>query len=258
MNAPPGKPTDVRDAMTERLLRDAGIGPGMRVVDVGSGRGDVTFMIARLVGVDGGVLGVDRESGGLAVARERAEALGLSNVSFVERDFMALGSEHGTFDAAVGRRVLMYQRDPVDAVQKLATVVRAGGLVIFQEQDTTMVPASVVPLPLHARVHAWIWRAVELEGANLHMGFDLAPVFEKAGLTVEEVRAEAVVQRPNARGMLSTIVRVMLPRIVHAGVATEAEIDVDTLDQRLFDEMAKDNATYIGDMVFGAWGRKPA
>lgn len=47
-------------------------------------------------------------------------------------------------------------------------------------------------------------------------------------------------------------------RIVERGVATEEEIDVDTLDQRLADELRSANATYVGDVVFGAWARKPA
>ena len=61
---------DVRDQMTERLLSDAGIGVGMRVLDVGCGRGDVSFMIGRRVGEHGYVLGVDRDSIPLVSASE--------------------------------------------------------------------------------------------------------------------------------------------------------------------------------------------
>jgi hypothetical protein len=89
------------------------------------------------------------------------------------------------------------------------------------------------------------------------MGFDLASVLEQAGLTVEQVRAEAIVQTPRAHHAMGPIVRAMLPRIVRQGVASEEEINVDTLDQRLLEERQKANATYVGDMVFGAWARKP-
>jgi hypothetical protein len=50
----------------------------------------------------------------------------------------------------------------------------------------------------------------------------------------------------------------MLPRILAHGVATEAELDVATLDQRLLEERTAAGATYIGDLVFGAWARKAA
>ena len=54
------------------------------------------------------------------------------------------------------------------------------------------------------------------------------------------------------------IVRAMLPRMLEHGVATEAEIDIDTLDERLLAECRAAKATYIGDMAFGAWARVPA
>lgn len=242
---------------TERLLIDAGIGPGMRVLDVGCGRGDVSFLVARLVGERGQVLGIDRDSGALDVARGRARELGLSQVTFVEGDFCALSPDHGQFDGAVGRRVLMYQQDQVEALRRLADAVRPGGLVVFQEHDTKMVPASLTPLPLHERVHAWMWRTVEREGANLHTGFDLASLLEQAGLVVDEVRAEAIVQTPREHRAVGPILRAMLPRIERHGVASEGEMDIDTIDQRLVEERQKANATYVGDMIFGAWARKP-
>jgi hypothetical protein len=99
---------------------------------------------------------------------------------------------------------------------------------------------------------------VEREGANLHMGFDLARVFTEAGLTVEQVRAVAVVQTPTQAHTTGAIVRAMVPRIVRHGVATEAELGVDTLDQRLTEERVRAGATWIGELAFGAWARVPA
>ena len=94
------------------------------------------------------------------------------------------------------------------------------------------------------------------------MGFELASVLEEAGLVVEEVRAEAVIHtaRAHAKGhhSIGTIVRFMVPRIVAQGVATEAELDVATLDERLLEERTRANAVFISDMMFGAWARKPA
>ncbi|XXY50853.1 methyltransferase domain-containing protein [Sorangium sp. So ce269] len=249
---------NIVDDMTRRLLSDAGITAGMRVLDVGCGRGDVSLMISRLVGEQGQVLGLDRDVSPVAAARERARELGLSNVAFAEGDLGEPLPEHGLFDAAVGRRVLMYQRDPVVALRGLARAVRPGGLVVFQENDASIGPVSSQPLPLHDRVRGWIWRTVEREGANLHMGFDLASVLERAGLTVEHVRAEAIVQTPRTHFPTGLIVRAMLARIVQQGVASAEEIEVDTLEQRLAEELQQANATYVGEMVFGAWARKPA
>ena len=50
----------------------------------------------------------------------------------------------------------------------------------------------------------------------------------------------------------------MLSRIVAHGVATAAEMDVDTLEERLTEERERTDATYVVDLAFGAWARKPA
>jgi hypothetical protein len=103
----------------------------------------------------------------------------------------------GTFDAIVGRRVLMYQRDAVATIRALSKCLRPGGVMVFQEHDTTMAPASLDPFPLHKRAQCWIQEMIAREGADLHIGFNLHRIFTQAGLTVESVRAECLVQTPD-------------------------------------------------------------
>ncbi|MBN9685022.1 class I SAM-dependent methyltransferase [Corallococcus sp. NCSPR001] len=244
--------------MMERLLDDAGIREGMRVLDVGCAFGALTFLVARKVGGTGHVVGLDRDPHLLSMAREKAREQGLSNVSFIEADLAEVPPELGLFDAVTGRRVLMYQPDAVAALRALARAVKSGGLVVFQENDATIGPVSLPPLPLHRRVSEWTWRTVEREGADLHMGFHLAPAMEQAGLQVEQVRAEATLQTPKVHHAVGPMLRAMLPRIVRHGVATEEEMGIDTIDARLIEERTKENTTYMGEMVFGAWARKPS
>ena len=86
---------------------------------------------------------------------------------------------------------------------------------------------------------------------------DKAPaLLASAGLIVEGVRAEAVVELAGLRQFTASIVRMMLPRIVARGVSTAEEIDVDTLDGRLADELARAQSPYLGGMAFTAWARK--
>src|SRR5215831_6687791 len=74
------------DPSTERLFRDAGIGPGQRVLDLGSGVGDVAMLAAKLVGPSGEVVGAERDSRSIARARGRVAQAGLHNVSFTQCD----------------------------------------------------------------------------------------------------------------------------------------------------------------------------
>ena len=97
--------------LTEEVLRAAGIGPGMRVLDVGCGAGDVSFLAATLVGAGGSVVGVDRSAEAIALAKRRAADVGLANVSFVTQDLQDLATE-ARFDAIIGRLVLMYFPEP--------------------------------------------------------------------------------------------------------------------------------------------------
>lgn len=60
------------DPITEQALRTAGLRPGMRVLDVGCGAGDVTFLAARIVGPTGSVTGVDAAPRALDVADRKS------------------------------------------------------------------------------------------------------------------------------------------------------------------------------------------
>jgi ubiquinone/menaquinone biosynthesis C-methylase UbiE len=249
--------TDSVDDMTVRMLTDAGVGPGMHVLDVGCGSGDVSHLLAKLVGNEGHVTGIDRDGPSLEIARDRVRRLNLPNITFIQRDICELSPEPGPFDAAVGRRVIMYLPEPVDAIRKISATLRPGGIVAFLEHDNTMVPGRLKPLPLQEKVNGWIRKTIEKEGANTHIGFDLPFILEEAGLTVEHIRAESIIQTPQTNYPTVAIIRAMLPRIIQKGVATEEEIDLETLEQRLFDERAKAGSLYVSDMVFTVWARKP-
>src|SRR5262249_43281315 len=68
--------------LTERFFRQAGIAPGQRVLDVGSGVGDVTMLAARLVGPSGKVVGVERDARSIERAKTRVAEAGVNNVIF--------------------------------------------------------------------------------------------------------------------------------------------------------------------------------
>ncbi len=119
-----------------------------------------------------------------------------------------------------------------------------------------MTPGRIGHLPLHDKVTRWIMQTVEREGANAHMGFVLPKTLQDAGLIVQHICAEAVIQGQEGHYPLAFIVRAMLPRIVRSGVATESEVDIETLEQRLSTERPL-NMVYISDMAFGVWAIKP-
>src|SRR5437899_8430432 len=97
---------------TERLFCEAGIGPGQRVLDIGSGVGDVAMLAAKLVGPSGEVVGVERDASTIARARVRVAEAALRNVSFTQSDVSQIPGNK-LFDAVVGRLILQFLPDPV-------------------------------------------------------------------------------------------------------------------------------------------------
>jgi ubiquinone/menaquinone biosynthesis C-methylase UbiE len=121
---------------TERLFRDAGLGAGQRVLDIGSGAGDVALLAARLVGENGQVVGVDRDAIALTKARMRALEAGIKNVKFIEGDILELTAA-APFDAVIGRFILQFMPDPMAVLRTLAALTRPGGVIVFQESHWT-------------------------------------------------------------------------------------------------------------------------
>ncbi len=128
--------------MSRRLLAAAGVGPGMSVLDVGCGVGDLSMLAADIVGPTGHVLGVDLDPTALQVARSRAESAGLTQIEFVTGDLRDL-SDLLQVDAMIGRLVLMYLAEPAEGLRLASRIVRPGGVVAFQELDLSSPPVSM-------------------------------------------------------------------------------------------------------------------
>src|SRR6266436_1498130 len=90
---------------TERFFREAGIGTGQRILDLGSGVGDVAMLLSRLVGPSGEVGGMERDARSSNREQSRAAAAGLPNVTFAQTD-IAQFSSAAPFDAVAGRFIL--------------------------------------------------------------------------------------------------------------------------------------------------------
>jgi SAM-dependent methyltransferase len=247
---------EVLNPFTRRMLQDAGLQAGMRVLDIGTGAGDVALVAAELVGPGGRVVGVDANPQILNTAFARARAAGLDHVSFVAGDCRdaTLG---GPFDAIVGRLVLMYLADPADALRSLADRLGPGGIVAFQEFNFT--PESLrpsPPTPLWQQSWGWIVETIRRAQIPAEVGFGLRRVFLNAGLPEPELRLESVVAGgPDSVGYewMAETVRSMLPLIVMSGVATEAEIGIDTLASRLRTETTAAGGVVKAPDMVSAW-----
>jgi SAM-dependent methyltransferase len=246
---------------TERLFRAAGLGPGMRVLDVGCGAGDVALLAAGLVGPQGEVVGVDIDRAALDVARARARSLRLSNISFVEGDARTVDVD-GTFDAAVGRLVLMYAKDPAAVVRRIAERIRPGGIVAVQELDLDPAIASR-SLPggaLWDRIGHLLLNTFVGAGMHMRMGRQLFTVFLDAGLPGPQMCDEALVGGgPDFGGYewIADVVRGVSPLMAKLGIADVDRLELSTLADRLRDETVATRGVVWTPALVGAYARKP-
>ena len=116
-------------ASTELMLMSAGIGAGMRVLDVAAGAGDQTLNIAARVGNGGSVVATDLSAQTLGYAQTRATEAGYGNVETLHCDGQNLPLAEGSFDAVVCRLGLMLFADPRQGLAEMLRVVRPGGKV---------------------------------------------------------------------------------------------------------------------------------
>lgn len=132
--------------VSERMLDLAGVSPGMRVLDVASGRGEPALPAAHRVGPHGQVLAVDLVEGMLQIARERASREGLGNVEFRVADAEALQVGEASFDVATLRWGLMYMRAPERALASIHRALKPGGaLALASWAEPARVPFASLP-----------------------------------------------------------------------------------------------------------------
>jgi ubiquinone/menaquinone biosynthesis C-methylase UbiE len=245
------------DPITRRFFRAAGISTGMRVLDVGTGAGDVAFLVADLVGDSGTVVGVDRAPSALSEAEARADAQSRRNVFFRMGD-PAEQSFGRPFDAVVGRYVLQFQPDAATMLRKLATHVRSGGLIAFHEVDWDGV-RSFPPSPTYEQCCRWIRETLQLMAVETRMGIKLHATFLAAGLPAPMMMLEAAVGGPSSVAdrlqLLASQVETMIPEMERLGVATAPEIELGTLAKRMADEIHAESSVIVGRSEVGAWCR---
>jgi SAM-dependent methyltransferase len=177
--------------VTERLLRDSGIGLGQRVLDVGAGIGDVSLLLARLVGERGSICAIDKDVAVLAKARARAAAAAYRNIVFLEGDLNCVELDR-EYDAIVGRFVLMFLPATRRAriLESLARALKPGGVAVFQEPSWHDYFANAMHLPLHTECGHLICDTFLRAGAEINMALPLHRSLIQAGLQISTIRVD--------------------------------------------------------------------
>ena len=136
--------------LNHRLVADARLRSGMQVLDLGSGTGYPALMGAHTVGPNGSMIGLDLAEQMLVVARRKATALRLANVTFRTGDVTALPFEADSFDAVTSRFCLMFLPEIPKAAVEIVRVLRPGAWLAAavwsapEKNPYLMIPITVI------------------------------------------------------------------------------------------------------------------
>lgn len=220
---------------TEHFLRGAGLSSGMHVLDLGCGIGDVSLIAARIVGPAGSVTGLDPDGAALDIARTRANEENLPQAEFEQTSFEAYTAGQ-SYQAIVGRHVLIHSAEPFHWIQKVKSLLRAGGIAAFQEYDLSYFPPIEPELPLFSELGEYLVELFRRACAYSDTGARLDHWMQLAGFSNIQASGECLIgggpESPFYEWFAETI-RSVAPHIDALGIANIAELDVETLAARL-------------------------
>lgn len=247
--------------LTRHLLQQAGISRGMRVLDLGTGAGDVALLAAEMVGPQGSVTGVDSNAAIVETAASRIAAAGWDNTRVMtgQLDEVLDLDLDGPFDAVIGRWILVYLDDPAGVLRRVATMLRPGGILAFQESDLTVPMRSHPSLPLHGRLAELSRPSADLALAG-EMGPTLWRTFLRAGLPGPVLVMETPIGAGPGFGGYQYIedsLRSLEAAFTSVGIVFDDVGGLDGLADRLRDEVVSADAVEMLASVVGAWTRVP-
>jgi SAM-dependent methyltransferase len=242
---------------TRLALQLAGIRSGMRVLDLGTGTGEVALLVAEAVGPQGSVVAVDRSPDGLAYAASKCADRGVTTVEFVEAELATYVPDEEV-DAVVGRLVLSYLPDRPATVRRLLGALRPGGVFLALEYDTEAV-RSAPPTPTVARGAELVNAAFAAAGTPQTIGPHLRDLLRDAGAADAQalgLQGYAGPDEPNGPPMLAAVVRSLAPAMERYGIADVASLGLDTLEERIATEVREAGAVLVLPTLVAAWGHR--
>jgi len=243
--------------VTERLLRNVKIGPGMHVLDLGCGAGDVTMLAAEFVGPTGLVVGIDRNPEVLTLAAERAHLAGLRQVTFEQASVESFSFQE-TFDLVVGRYILIHQADPIGFIRAAARLVSRGGCIAFHEVRLLQMFDSAPPVPLWQATGNFIQLAFQSALPHHDVSDRLIESFSEAGLPQPDLFCEIPVgggMDSPLYGWAAETLQSFQPQLAKMGIVFGELVGIETLESRLRKAVVAARSQVVGPGHVCAWAR---
>jgi predicted O-methyltransferase YrrM len=248
----------ILNPLTDSFLRRAGVSAGMNVLELGCGIGEVSLIVARLVGPHGHLHGIDIDPAAVEIARSRINSAGHDHVTFEQVGVM----EHAPnvkYDAVIGRHILIHMKDALAALHKAVSMVPEGGLVAFQEYDLSLLRSGYPELPLMSRMGGYVVEFARRAVPKPDIGTQLFYLMQEAGLPPPECRAEIIMDggphSPIYEWVTETVIS-LSPGFQAVGMEPLPCTDSATLTRQLREEAMEKRGVAFAPMMVGAFARK--
>ncbi|MEM7749806.1 MAG: methyltransferase domain-containing protein [Pseudomonadota bacterium] len=238
------------------MLALIGNGRGQRVLDLCCGTGGITDVLSEWVGPNGTVLGGDLDAAKLEYARQWAQQLGLSNVSYEEANAFQSGLPAQSFDLVHARFALSVIQDGLGILDHMLTLVKPGGYVCVQEVNATSMECDP-PNDDWDRAAQLCRDTFARVGANVSMGASLRRKFLERGLRDPTMKlcVHAQTSTDPMTMHVPLTLAAMRETITSQGLMEGNELD--TLITRVADHLARSDTTSVTFTMVQVVGRAP-
>jgi SAM-dependent methyltransferase len=238
---------------SRRLLLEAGLRRGMRVADFGCGVGLVTALLAKLVGPEGHVIGLDSSAAQLAQARQRMPACG-TNIRFVEASAIDSGLPRASFDLVYCRFLLLHLPEPERALREMGALLKPNGILVCEDGDLTSA-GSEPPSALGAFADLW-GRLGPVRGVDYTLARRLFQMVQAAGFPAPEITFnQPVLARGENKRFLELSVAEAGPAFVDAGLITPEQLERTVAE--MWSLNADETLLAVMPRMAQVWARKP-
>lgn len=235
------------DPTTERHLRDRGVGPGWRCLEVGGGGGSIARWLRERVGPEGRVMVTDIDTRFLDQAA-------LPDVEVCRHDITRDGLPEAAFDVIHTRMVLMHLPARDHVLSRLVLALKPGGWLVCEEFDRMSVPPDSGRYgEVALKTHQAMGCMHQDEGVAADYGRLLFSRLRGTGLIGLGAEARLVMVQPGSWS--ARLLRASYERrrraMIDAGYITETEFDADLARMDDADFMAP------SPLMWSVWGRRP-
>jgi ubiquinone/menaquinone biosynthesis C-methylase UbiE len=245
--------TRVLAPTTERLFDRVELGRGSTVIDVGCGGGHVSFALAKRVGPQGHVTGLDFDEQKIALARADAEASGISNVRFLAADVTAAWAV-APADFVYARFILTHLADPKALLRLASAALKPGGMIMVEDVDIAGHFSSPENTAFDRTIELYMALSRRRRG-NPIIGRRLAPLLEEAGFRdVRTTLVQPFSRQGDAKDVAILTFEAISDGLVSEGLASRKEIDRLSRELKAFNQ--EPDTIVSMPRIFQAWGRK--